>query len=784
MKEGLFMRRSYWLYLILCIGCILILSGCKTPDQKTDPSEKPDPVTMVSITFDSMGGNLIQSQNVESGSSINLPQPQMEGHEFLGWMLEKDNLSTVIDSNHQFTADTTLYAGWEINTFTINYVLNGGENHPDNPTNYAYASSFDLQKPTRENKAFVGWFLDSNFTKPFDENELENKNMTLYARWSEPSLIVGTLLIGGEIVPQIGNQSSTVTSTTTSLLFGYSIYERDRYDALVLNQSVVKNVEKTTDTNGNIVFTFELFDDLKWSDGEPLTANDYVWSILMTSSKEWLSLGGFNQKSSAYLGYDNFRINESSEDVRFSGVKLIDDYQFSITVNHEIFMYRSKVGIESLFEFFPFPMHRLAKDGTSIDSNNEGSKVSLGAFSELNIHLGAGGYRYTADVTSGPYKLKSYSTQAIEFIKNECFKGNFEGSVPILEYVTIKKYETDENYQLINPNTFEMIETQQFDIIFHQNNYSYLVDAQNSNKVDYTTLGQNSYFALSFITDFGPASDYRVRQAIAHIMKPQSFFDEMHENLLTIVDNDYYYESWLYKDSESYLKDNLNTYDFSVSEANRILDLTEWKYEADGVTHFDSSMASTSYLRHNQNGEKLSISFLGESNNLLQFDFASSLETYMPQIGIDFEYTPGSYQLTNKYLTFNYQLEDGEQIYHGVFQSVTYVIPYYRWHSIYAGTNQNPQNLIDNQTTLAAPLQTGELTIDELAELLQSLDYDEQEQYLAYWQAYQLRWNKVLPSVPLYSRSNLVLFDENLEGLELTYYWNWTKALYDLFFIE
>lgn len=87
----------------------------KTPDKKPSTTTKPTtpvkPVVQESftITFDSNGANKVASVTVVKGNRLQLPVPQKEGYEFLGWYLngEKVTSETVVEE------DMTLKALWK-----------------------------------------------------------------------------------------------------------------------------------------------------------------------------------------------------------------------------------------------------------------------------------------------------------------------------------------------------------------------------------------------------------------------------------------------------------------------------------------------------------------------------------------------------------------------------------------------------------------------------------------------------------------------------------------------
>ncbi len=90
-------------------------------------------------------------------------------------------------------ADTTLYAQWTIETYTITYNLNGGTNPAGAPSSYTVeTATFDLPTPTRTSTSdadygFVGWYENSGLTgdKVTQITRGTTGNKTYWASWTE-----------------------------------------------------------------------------------------------------------------------------------------------------------------------------------------------------------------------------------------------------------------------------------------------------------------------------------------------------------------------------------------------------------------------------------------------------------------------------------------------------------------------------------------------------------------------------------------------------------------------
>jgi len=84
-------------------------------------------------------------------SNITLQNPSKNGYTFKNWK-EGETIDTSITFNIKRTAI------WEINTYQITYVLNGGKNNENNLSNYKVENSdFTLQNPSRKGYTFSSW---------------------------------------------------------------------------------------------------------------------------------------------------------------------------------------------------------------------------------------------------------------------------------------------------------------------------------------------------------------------------------------------------------------------------------------------------------------------------------------------------------------------------------------------------------------------------------------------------------------------------------------------------
>ncbi|MBQ1508906.1 MAG: InlB B-repeat-containing protein [Erysipelotrichaceae bacterium] len=79
-----------------------------------------------------------------------LKDPAREGYRFLGWA-EGDHIPKGSTGEKRFTA------AWERLDYPIDYVLNGGQNHPSNPSSYTVEDEVTILDASKEGYLFTGW---------------------------------------------------------------------------------------------------------------------------------------------------------------------------------------------------------------------------------------------------------------------------------------------------------------------------------------------------------------------------------------------------------------------------------------------------------------------------------------------------------------------------------------------------------------------------------------------------------------------------------------------------
>ncbi len=325
-----------------------------------------------------------------------------------------------------------------------------------------------------------------------------------------------------------GGSPDTLNPGTAILAEAYSLFEllySSMYE-LNLDGSYSPDLAKSTEVSDDgTVYTFTLRDDLRWHDGQPVTARDVVFSYQFYQKHEDFPY------MPAYTGY-------------FDTVEAPDDQTVVLTLTEPI------PNIESqLFWLFILPEHIWAEHDTP---------------------EGAAAFENTAMIGSGPFKMREYRQG--EFVHLEAVKDHAVAPPKIDEVV----FQTFDNQDAL----VQALLTGQVDMITEMPNTAVptLRNAENVELVVGAPLAPDIADIISNQTppELCPPDgvcsghpalrDLAVRQALAHATDKQKIIDVVLLGLgtpgLTLVPDGL----------GMWYNDTIEDYAFDIAEANRILD--------------------------------------------------------------------------------------------------------------------------------------------------------------------------------------------------------------------
>ncbi len=176
------MKKSFLIILILINFFFLFSCNTSKPSHYLSANERDRITNYYYVTFDTLGGSKIERIKIREKSLLKVPnEPTKEHALFNGWY--KDiNYEQPYNFGELVTESFTLYARWVL-FYRIEFVTNTKYKMDDDYVKEGYNLEFRIPYNEDELK-FEGWYLDSEFTIPFDFSSIITKDLILYARWS------------------------------------------------------------------------------------------------------------------------------------------------------------------------------------------------------------------------------------------------------------------------------------------------------------------------------------------------------------------------------------------------------------------------------------------------------------------------------------------------------------------------------------------------------------------------------------------------------------------------
>ncbi len=133
---------------------------------------------------------------VRADETVELKDPEVTGVIFDGWYLDEHFLQPIQTIKNP-KDDMTIYARL-LQPYGINYILNGGQNNPDNPLQYASEIGAELFAPTKEGYEFDGWIKDDG--KPISNITMGTTGLVnVTATWKPKTYTITWKLDGGKM---------------------------------------------------------------------------------------------------------------------------------------------------------------------------------------------------------------------------------------------------------------------------------------------------------------------------------------------------------------------------------------------------------------------------------------------------------------------------------------------------------------------------------------------------------------------------------------------------------
>lgn len=545
-----------------------------------------------------------------------------------------------------------------------------------------------------------------------------------------------------------------------------------------MNPTVAESIESVVNEDGTKTFTVKIQKDLVYNNGEAINAKDFVAPFLFSTSKLATDLGISN---TGYLTYVGGQAYYDGEATFVSGIRLIDDYTFSIQILEEKIPYYYDIRYVETHAMnlkFWFGDVDIADDG-------EGAYFT-GAFTQEAVEPVITKARYESSnrVSAGPYNLVEFdaSSKQATLVINPNYKGNFEGQKPSIERIIIIKAEDatwSDAIKLGHFNFFDTITSGD-----HVNTALDIIDQQGG--FEYVEFNRPGFGAIFFQCDFGPTQFLPVRQAIAKLLNRTEFANTFTQGWGSVVNGPYGPGLWQYQEAKDWLEENLNPYEFNPAEAVELLVADGWVLNADG-SEYTSGIRHKRVTAEEAGNYELNVT-LADGTILmpLEIQWSSSegntvSELLKVMLSEGQQTADAGMKINQHVMTFTELLN---YYYRRAANGEQYAVPTYGMFNLaltFAAAYDQSYTFTRDPALLATGANVNFLLDEELdnlsMDMVYGIDSEDKAGYLDVWQRYIKRWNDLLPDVPLYSNIWVTMYPDWLENYTQDSFWSFEQAI-------
>ena len=414
------------------------------------------------------------------------------------------------------------------------------------------------------------------------------------------SLVIGSTeeLTGRLRFPACGvsGKGSAGDNAIYSLISGLETVCADRNGRLTVNPAVVKAFERSENPDGSVSYTVTLYDDLKFSDGSPVTARNYLYfPMVFSSHSAALAFHTVPSGLRRYVGYEGFHACGAYEAGSalpgggvvsrvFPGLRLLDEHRFSVTVSKEYVPYFFAEGICPALT----PTHRsLWLESGDIADDGEGCYFTDDLYASAEESAWILEHALHADPSvpcAGPYALVSVDEDAGRVVlqRNPRYKASCEGEQPSVETVIWQRVAPETALEELAAGRVDYLSTVAEAADGGTTARAYIDFAEASGgEFLCTHRSRASYGKLAFRCDLGPVQFPEVRQAVALCMDRPAFAAAFTGGAGSVPDGPYCTAFWAYRAAA---EQGMVPKPYTVSrqEAVELLEAGGWIYDKDG----------------------------------------------------------------------------------------------------------------------------------------------------------------------------------------------------------
>lgn len=563
-------------------------------------------------------------------------------------------------------------------------------------------------------------------------------------------------------------------ATLRGLIDDYQVVVSDQGGAFVVNETVCGGIETTDNEDGSKTFTVKINEGLTFNNGEPITAANYVAYALVMYSPAALE-ASVQAAADQIVGAADYQSGTTSY---LSGIRLLDEYTYSVTISADYVPYYYELTYVS---FTPIYLPQYASADLTVKDDGQGAYLDGGSL--VASEIDASRWVYEGRVSAGPYQVVSVDTGANEAVLelNPNYAGNFEGQKPSIEQVVMVKSVTETEFDALKTGSIDLLNQ-----LSDGNEINTALDLVEEGGYEVSAFERSGYGQLTFQCDFGPTQFEAVRHAVAYLLDRNDFANQFCQGHGSVVQGPYGLSMWMYKDSEELFASELDTYAYDPAKAVEILEADGWVLDENG-NPYESGTRYKEVTAEEAGDYPLNVTLAdGRILMPLHIMWASSEDNPVSEL-LAVMLTNGQQTadagmvIEQTTMTFDELLL---YMYRDATQGDKYGVPTYGMYNLatdfYANYDQS-YTFTSDPDMVALGYNQNYLfddTLDQLSmDMVYGVESGDDETYLKIWQDFIIRWNELLPNLPLYSNVYYTIYPEWLEGFEQNSLWGFQDAI-------
>ncbi len=389
-----------------------------------------------------------------------------------------------------------------------------------------------------------------------------------------------------------------LTENTTDSTFGGMVdismfgYDGDRK----LDDSGLAKAE--FDVDGKKITVSLTGKDYKWSDGEPFTIDDYIFTIKAMASKDYTGVR-FDDKFLNIVGMDEFVAGTASD---ISGLKKVDDYTVELTVK----------------EMSPSMMYAGGDVPSYVQPEHIYKDIPVAEWESSE-------YSRTAKLVGmGPWKIKEIvNGESITYVPNEYY---FKGTTPKTGSLKIDIVSPDTIVSEMKAGNYDIAEmpADQLDSYKDASNLNLVGSLESAYEYISFNLGKYDEASEKNIMDENAKmNDVKLRQAIAYAIDTKTAGEKLYNGL-------YHPATSLIISFFGDLHDSeVEGYSYDPDKANELLDEAGYKdVDGDGI-------------REGKDGKEFKITFAARKRTEANEALVQQYIAWWKEVGLNVELYTG-----------------------------------------------------------------------------------------------------------------------------------------------